>query len=483
MIVPYTKPQPRPQLAWMLDATRAITEDHDYVVARDFNGQVWASADLVWDLLRDRHGEALTWEGHPIKWHLQRGEPWYVRVLQIPHPDRPEDVASALSAWADWLHSYGAAPQGSLGGSGFSLLKATLPDPLWTSVGELPPIRFVVGGRQVWGVHGSPAIFEGSMTQWDMRAAYASTLGGMRYGGRWKRWSASYPFYLDADNGLMVFIRARVKVPDKARFASVHDVFAGPLLRRPRRERDLFEEAVWPTEYPVNVTIQGVWTWPELIEAGHAGCDYTILDGWVHEAPPDMYPFADWWAAVQQGREMDGFAGTLAKATGNATWGQFSIRSSGHRGILSRTPRGKRDYKRLHTRNKGNPSQRAPDLAEYLCGVVRSRLFRGMRIAAGRMICAHTDGIWVLGDDVIVPGWRRKQAAKLMRFDNPQCLAFTYRGSEEYVVAGVHANGVRDWFEQRWSQILQQHAPKPYAMNEKARAGDPIPVIRHDGDN
>lgn len=472
MIVPYKSPRRRPQVAWLISHEAALHEDGGLYRLDQLEGvQVWAGFELVNDLLRDCHGEAVCWDGKPIRWSAVPGSGAFnVRVLHLSYPENPEPAIAGLASWRDWLCAAGAAPAGSLGGSGISLVKATLEAPLWTGVGELPPVRFVLGGRQELGPNGAPAVFDGPLVHLDMRAAYAQTLGGLRYGGRWmKVGAAGYPLSLD-QNGKLLFVRAQVEIPE---------LDLGPLPERPRSERNLFVALLNPVVYPAGRTLQGTWTLEELEQAERAGCRIKrVLDIWVHTPGIYEYPFGPWWEAVQRGRELPGFGGALAKATGNATWGMFAVRRHGRRQILARRREGKRTVREwsqpLPTR--GNPSLRAPDLAESITGRVRAELHRGMSLAGDLLVCAHTDGLWAF-KGVSVPGWRRKLSATGLRLLNPQAFAWTSKeGVVEYVLAGVPAWRAEDHFERAWEDQEQERAGRPYALSGAVPA-DPIPLV------
>ena len=358
----------------------------------------------------------------------------------------------SLEHWRDWLADYGASPLGSLGSSGFSLLKATLRGPLWTGVGDRPPVRFTLGGRQELGPAGRGA-FEGRLEHLDLPAAYARTLGSLRYGGWWRKVDVGYPWERAHARGALVFLRARVKVPEGLVF--------GPLPRRPRRqprvlswhslELALADEA--PFEYPRGTTLQGCWTWDELRAALDAGAELrAILDVWVHVAEEHSLPFWPWWQAVEHGRRMRGFAGLLAKATGNATWGQFAIRRDGSRDVISYTRRA--DAVRIRKRPLPVHGSRpgAPDLAEQLTGKVRAELFSFMVAAGESLLSAHTDGAWTRHLGFRPAGWRLDDRAVRLELLGPQELRYWRPGAEEpsYTVSGVPERLAPESFERQW---------------------------------
>jgi hypothetical protein len=357
-----------------------------------------------------------------------------------------------------------------------SLLKATLESPLYTHLGAPPPIRFTLGGRQEFGPHWAPLDVQIPVRQWDIQAAYARTLGNLRYGGYWAKVDKDFPFELDASDDAMMYIRAKVRIPD------YQPKTLGPLAERGRKAEDAFMALLFPTLYPTGRDLQGIWTWQELAVAEAWGCKILrIIEGWTHVSGDR--PFIPWLRAIEQGRAMEGFAGLLAKATGNATWGQFAIRKAS-RTIVKYDPKAKRrTIKPLRMPGGGNPSQRAPDLAEFVCGLVRAQLYQGMRIAGDSLISAHTDGLWKIDDNKIIPGWRSKEKAIRLRLINPQELAYRCKGesSDHYVVAGLRADRAPEFFEQSWQEIQNsvEYQGRPYTLRERDRvAPKPFPVLK-----
>lgn len=469
MIQPYKNARAREEMCWLLDERRALHESFLEIELTDVDDtmNVWASNDLVTGLLARGLGEALCWENKIIRWKPSGTKQWIVRVLRTVCPDDPEVALLGLCAWRDWLMEYGAAPAGSLGGSGMSLLKATLKEPLWTSAGDPPPITFTLGGRQVIGPRGAPAEFHGPLRHWDMQAAYARTLGNLRYGGWWRRIEDLRLAERLARKGpqRMMFIRARVRLPDQEWAPEI-----GPLPARPRSEPRSVQTIIDPVKYPTGRTLQGIWTWNELQTCeNHGGQILRVLDAWHHFAREDSYPFKPWLAAVLSGRqELEGFAGTLAKATGNATWGQFAIRKNARRTTMRVEIHNGRRRRIVRSRpiRGGNPSQRAFELAEYVCAKVRCELYRGMMQADDELVSAHTDGLWLLGS-TYVQGWRSKDAAVRMRLIGPQEMAYTRPdGSEVYVVSGVPVKTAEPFFEDEWTKLA---GPRPFALREEDR--------------
>jgi hypothetical protein len=450
VIFPYKNPRPHRTLAYLVDGDTVLHEDGKLVALRDAlagDVQVWADAQQLRELTRAGRGSAVLWRFVAIGWHPDRdAQAWPVRGLQVEQPESPSDTIRGLARWRDWLESYGAAPAGSLGGSGMSLLKATLERPLWTSSGDLPPIRYTLGGRQL-SSSPTPRVIRGRLRHSDMVAAYANTLGRVRYGNRWQQLGPrdlNWRLLAERNPDMLVYVHAVVDIPDTLQF--------GPLPDRPRSQPKGAATLFWALEqesYPTGRRLQGTWSWPELQQAIDAGCKLgRVLDVWVHMAGESERPFARWLEAVQRGRDLGGFAGTLAKATGNATWGQLAI-AKGQRKIVAK---GRSENVRLRG---GNPSQRAFDLAEWIAGSVRARLHAGIEHAGDRLVCAHTDGLWA--DRVSVPGWRVKRSrdADTLRLMDAQHLSYRRDGFDwEYVVAGVLDPG--EWFEARWKRFAER---------------------------
>lgn len=450
-IAPYVTHPKAPRVAW-LDGDGLVWLEGGDTVAPELlpdGYRCWTSYDVaVNELLARSQGEALCWNNEPIRWRPSSAVGFQSRravyVLRLPFPPEPELCLRELQGWRDWLEACGASPTGTLGSSSWSLLKASLSAPLWTNVGELPPITFTLGGRQ----EAAPAgVYEGELTHVDMPAAYAAELGALAYGGRWHRVPGSFRFDMAATGGLMLFVRAKVRVP-----AGV----LGPLPRRPRSKPKppvLFEQAT----YPSGCRLQGTWTWDELVAARDAGCDVRPLEGWVHMPEGRRpRPFARWWGMVQVGRGMDGVAGMLAKATGNALWGQFCI-SSGSKSVNRWTAAGRLVRVQVPVRGQRPGS---PDLAETVTGRVRARLYRMMLEAGDGLVSAHTDGGWVRAP-FLFPGWREKDEARRIELLNPQMLAYTRPAGERLVVAaGVPSRFADRVFSRAWTAAGLEPAGK-----------------------
>lgn len=450
IVAPYKLRPTPPDLCLLTDGAGFLDEHGRILTAaqRPKGVHAWASLDQVNRLLRQGKGRALCWRGQPIRYALP-SDPhgFHVRVLALPFPEDPDDAIAGLGRWRDWLASEGAAPQGSLGSTSMSLLRSTLEQELWTGVPfeSCPPIRFTIGGRQELGPAGAPAEYRGQVRHFDIRAAYATMLGRLEYGGLWYRMRNPARIEGHAEllnrGGRMVFVRARVRLTGSA---------PGPLVRRPRVEPDTVF-GFFP-EYPTSGIIQGVWSYPEVAAAQEQGASVKLLEGWFHSSGADQaYPFRPWLHRIEQGRRMKGFPGVLAKATGNALWGQFCISAHGRKQVLFYDRAGRRHLIEVAVQGSRRP---AHDLSEYLTGSVRAELYRFCAAAGSRLCSAHTDGGWAdCTDGWSYPAWRLKETTSQLRVLDPQVLAYAdSAGVERYVVAGWPSDDAEDRFESEWSE-------------------------------
>lgn len=474
MIVdPYVRSPAAPTVAVLTREGRIVSEHGELLDPDDWpkDTRAWCDYDTVRELVTEQGiGEALCWNSEEIRWRHERldVEGWKARrsdvsVLRLPFPEEPTKALQALGAWRDWLARYGASPTGTSGSAAWSLLRATLTETLYCSMGSTPPILQTLGGRVELGPAGAGR-YEGALTQVDMQAAYARELSSLRYGGRWYR-SGDLPGVRRspdwwASEGRPVFVRARLQIPDG---------LYGPLVRRPLRRTStmlFFFSQLHERRYPVATTMQGVWTWQEVSAAVEHGARLLgVLEFWVHMAA--RRPFADWWTAIEQGRSMPGLAGQLAKVTGNALWGRFCMdaRTQGRRSIRSRN--GKISSRELPLKGGLPP---AHDLAETVSGRVRAELYRLMIKVGDGLLSAHTDGAWIRGgearseselstSELCVTGaaWRVKQPARRLDLIDPQTLRYwpspSHPSEPWHVYAGVPARQAAAAFENAWSKV------------------------------
>ena len=462
---PYKKPPTAHRMAVLNEDGATCTTEENETVALDAlpeTHRVWGEYDLMMRLWGDKKGEALCWQNKPVRWRHRRylnEDKWVprhtdVRVLRLSFPEH-EEALPGFARWRDFLAARGAAPLGSMGQSSWSLLRSTLRRPLWTNVGDKPPVEFVIGGRQELLQSGT--FYD--VRHYDLPAAYASMLGHMRYGGHWARVGVNYPYRIAAAKGVLCFVQAEVKVPDG---------IVGPLCARaddPERPGMTWSNAA--TRYPVGDTITGCWTFEEVDAASDNGCEVQLHDVWIHLSDDNLYPFEPWWDAIQEARQLPGFAGVLSKTMGNTLWGQFCV-----------TPDAKREIK-YWTGTRANPgTQRrpapfsgqninySPDLAETLTGRVRAALYRCMRQVGAPLLFAHTDGLWTEGVVPSLPeiGWREKIKAHSIDVLMPQLYRYYQRkgGEATYAVAGAPDSLAPAIFEAAWSGMSETDFGRRY---------------------
>lgn len=464
MIVrPYKRNPEPPPVAFLDQEGRIVDEAGETLAPEEVpkGTRCYGSWEQVWELVREGVGEALCWNDEEIRFrHRARPEeterwvsrPSDVYVLKLPFArEEVERNVRAVGRWRDWLGRHGAAPTGTTGSAAMSLLRATLEDKLVCGQGMRPPLLQTLGGRQELGPAGRGS-FPGPLCLHDLPSAYAAELGGLLYGGEW--WPAAAlprPAAEYAARGLPVFVRARVRIPALA---------YGPLPKRPnRRMRSYLDAYAFGASYPVDGRLQGLWTFQELAAAEAAGARVEkVIEAWVHRS--GWRPFAPWWEAIQEGRRMRGYAGALAKLTGNALWGRFAMdpRALGKRGIRRKT--GKKIVQRSLA--KGSWQYPAHDLAETISGRTRARLFSLMAAAGEDLISAHTDGAWTRAGFDSGPGWRPKEGASRLDLLSPQVLRYwpappRFAESGPVVVfAGIPAERAPEAFAEAWEREVER---------------------------
>lgn len=463
IVEPYKRPPAPPGVAVLTEAAEIVTEDGAWLDPEEVPSsvRVFAQWDVVRLLMYGGIGEALCWNNEEIRWrfraHPEEGE-WVARpsdafVLRLPLTETltPRAFLAGVVAWRDWLAQYAAAPTGTTGSSSMSLLRSRLRRRLVCGWGERPPLIQTRGGRMQLGPAGQGR-FEGRLVQLDLPSAYARLIGEATYGGVWQEADHTgrrFDYWLS--DPAPMFVQAEVTVPASIGY--------GPLMRCFKRrvhyaEMQVHSRTVYrdgtPWLYPVGRRLAGVWSRAEFLAAVEAGCKAKVRKAWVQRS--DGQPFTAWWESVQEGRaKLDGPGEALAKMTGNALWGRFCLdpRVAGRRTI----------------RGAGGPSRAlrdrpapppAHDLAEWVSGTTRGRLFEAMRWAGDRLLSANTDGLWVRDDGTPPPeGWRVKAEAHRLDLIGPTCLRYWPVKSRwpRVVFAGVPAIDAAQAFEREWELL------------------------------
>lgn len=427
--------------------------------------------DIVRGLMRAGVGEALCWNSEEVKWRRTprpEEEDWVNRPTDVAvhrvhvHLRRRERAfLDDLVAWRDWLRRAGArAASGTVGSEAMSLLRASLQGqpPIITGqafsvASDRPPIRWTRGGRLQDGPRGQGS-HRGQLVQLDLPSAYSSLLGGLRYSGAWLQIDTRgrhFDSWLTGSDEVPMFVRCQVEVPELP---------TGPLLRPTRRRQNFITmqtdgmlkgDRVPDPPYPSGCYLAGTWTRAEIVAAMRAGCTVEVQQAWVHRS--DRHPFRAWWETILAGREeLHGEHGELlVKMTGNALVGQFS-REGGRRSIRG----GGRRLRRLPAGFQPYP---AHDLAEYVTGTTRARLYELIRWAGDRLLTAHTDGAWLVDDGTPYPeGWRVKQRAHLLELLGPQAYRYWRGRWPTVVMAGAPPVEAEERFSEEWARYVHREA-------------------------
>ncbi len=388
------------------------------------DARLFADRDLIRPRLYRGDGRAILYNAVPVRWLPDVSR----QVILLPgYPGEGGDLLDGLVAWRDFLWSCGASI-GSNGHSGMSLLRASIDHPIFLGRGLAgPKLIEVVGGRQEAFV---PPGHYSSFVHYDLKAAYASTLGALSYSGRWQQWPQ-----VPTETHRAVFVRARIRFPKH--------LVAGPLPRRRKPPTSAFVRSVLERDYPTRGSMVGTWEASELAAATEAGCGVKVERAWLQTGPFVEHPFEAWWALIQAGRELPGIAGNLAKYAGNALWGTLIATGERH---LVRYVDGLAEVIEALPIHQEAEEHRGTDVAEIITARVRSRLYRELMASAGdRLISVHTDGGLVADT---VPGighglglskdWRAKDAGDRLVYISPSCYRFRRPGTgTAYVMAGV----------------------------------------------
>jgi hypothetical protein len=411
---------------------------------------------ILWDtavyLTKKGQGEILRWNGSEIRWrgtkHIDE-DYWKPRVfdagiLKFPVTTETDfnTLLKELVEFRDWICSEGARPYCSLGSTSISLLKAKLDKEFVTGRGSEPPIEFTRGGRTVMGKEGM-GTYEGQIYNWDLPAAYASSLGNICYDGIWaiRPYNSAIKAY---GHGAPVYCHAIVDIPNLP-FGPLPDYLSRPDNPIERAFRNALG-------FPTEEKVEGVWILNELEAAEETGCKITPITCWVNMT--GRQPFLPWWNAILHGRSLEGrLARFLAKRTGNALWGMFaSDQKANSSKVIIHFENGEQKNRRIDFRVNGQKP--GHDLAEAISGTVRAKLYQHIVAANTHLLSAHTDGLWVEGNYEKPDGWRIKTEAKRIDLIDPQTFRYHTSNRNSYVVmSGIPPKIAPEKFQQRWDRI------------------------------
>jgi len=434
MIRPYKRPPKVPPVALVRADGAIVREDGSTcrLLYPDDETLVYADKDVA-----ERH--ALAGRGSIIRWN-DTWTRWEVDgrsvILLAGFPGDDAAILQGLITWRDWIAAAGATI-GTIGSASMSLFRASLDRPLYINGGDGPTLPEVVGGRQEQGI---PPGYYGPFVAWDMAGAYTRALGTMLYqGGAWVRTNALPA----ADEPWPVFAHAKIVVDPGASW--------GPLPRRLRKpEPTGITRKMLVREYPRG-RFQGLWSGTELRAAERSGARVKVDRVWIM-AGRERYPFRRWLSLVDAGRRLPGYAGRLAKMTGNALWGRFIF--YGDRNRLSY------ETGTMVVTDEpipGRNPQAAPDLAELVTSTVRARVLDDLLTPYGEHVWSvHTDGGLV--DAACTPtlpaDWRAKERGQALIYIGPQAYAWSEGKGLRYKLAGTPPDQVVDTFANLRKTVL-----------------------------
>lgn len=415
--------------------------------------------DDIWN--KQKLGEVLKYDGTIIKWRMKcparfkskiswPNDSLEVNVINSRGvPAKIEWLLEGYVNWRDWVEEYGGNIIGTMSSTSWSLFKASLQEDTWeTPYKGVPGIEFPIGGRLL-PCKSLRSTFSGDYIQWDLYSAYTKRLSSLAFGGigsSWREVRTTTNFDRLVEKGYCVYIEARVKFPRERKYN------LGPL---PIRRTEYHPRPTSNIQYPSEGIIEGIWTYEEIRDADRFGANITFRRAFVHFPTGRKYFHEDWYRIIQEGRtNLPGFARGLVKQTGNALWGRYAMRIRPSKTVW-RDSDGKRRWI-VHPVKTIKRSQ-CMELADQLCGKIRSNLF-GFAISANDcLIQGNTDGAWVSNEREWRPpsdDWRiKRRAIKLDVLDDA-----TYRywedGKEKptYVVPGVATDFTESYFNRQWNK-------------------------------
>jgi len=450
---------PHRDIAILLDEKTILLEDGtEWPYEKTPVGtKIYASKKLIKEIwFQKKLGEVLKYDGDIIKWRIKCPDRFKSRiswpnneqeVTVVNSRSFPPDIEKQLDAyieWRDWVESYGGNIVGTMSSTSWSLFKTTLSTGTWeTPYIGVPGIDHPIGGR-VLPCKSTWTSFKGDFIQWDLYSAYSRKLAGLAFGGtgsKWKQISIRANFDQLVENGFCVYIKARLYLRKS---------ILGPVpIRRPRYSprptRDI--------QYPTKGVIEGIWTYEEIRAAERAGAKVIYIQSYIHIPTGRRYFHRDWFKIIQEGREnLTGYSKGLAKQTGNALWGRYAMRIRPAKTVW-RNEDGEREWIKHPTRMfKRNQCM---ELADQLCGKIRSSLYEFASSADDLLLQGNTDGAWISNNREWRPpsdDWRIKRTAT--RIDIIDDVTYRYwtegKKSPTYIVPGINIEFTENYFDRTW---------------------------------
>lgn len=417
-----------------------------------------AVIDEVWQ--QNKIGEVLRYDGNIIKWRKECPAR-YTKKTSWPNDCKEANVVSPMmfpsdpikalehySNWRDWVESNGGNIVGTMSSTSWTIFKASLRKDIWeTPFQGVPGIDHPIGGRLL-PCKSQWTTFQGDLIQWDLHSAYTRRLSELSFGGIGSKWvevSTKANFDKMVERGMLVYIEATINLgKNRAVLAPI-----------PRRRKEYHPRPASSIEYPYDESIDGIWTYEEIRNADMVGAGIRIRTAYVHVATGQKYFHRNWFQIIQEGRaNLTGYGRGLVKQTGNSLWGRYAMRVRPAKTVW-RGIDGKRVWEVHPVRTlKRNQSM---ELADQLCGKIRSDLFEFAHSAGDILLQGNTDGAWIEYKEGWLPpnhGWRIKHRAYKMELIDDGTYRYWTEGESDptYVVPGVTTEFTEQYFIRQWGK-------------------------------
>lgn len=305
-----------------------------------------------------------------------------------------------------WLRSYGVGA-GSIPAMAWGLFRASLARPY--TVGFDPEIGRAAffGGRQEISTAG---IYK-NMQAIDIKAAYPAAMARPEGYALTLR-EVDPTTKLDAT--LAGIAEAEVFVPEAMPYA--------PLPVRLDADVIAYQKGY----------IRGYWPWCELAAALEVGAEVNVLRSWAPARTAEI--FTPWWPLANEGRELPGRAGVLAKAISNSTWGQFGMAAE-DRAIRQFADDKGNQYVDVPLDDHQLPHSWTAHVAAETTGRVRTQMLLEGLYGGSKPAHIDTDGVIVPSGSPIPNGggdqpgqWRVKADIPVCDIRGPQLYRWTCPG-------------------------------------------------------
>ena len=371
---------------------------------------------------------ATLWRGREVR---MRHKATGMTVTSLRGVLEPKTAFDDLEVVLKWLRSYGVSP-GSIPQMAWGLFRASLNRTY--VVGADPEVGHAAfyGGRQEIT---TPGTYK-EMQLVDIAQAYPAAMARPE-GYALSLRECSNATYLDPTAAGIAF--ASVYVPEFLPYAPLPTRVGDGSMITYQHGR-----------------IEGAWSWCELEAAAKVGAEVTVLKNYAPDRQAEL--FGPWWPLAQEGRELPGGAGRLAKSISNSTWGQFGMRQEAKQTRSYLDDAGQYEELTDHEDHLLPHSYTAHVAAETTARVRSQVLIEGL-YGGSEPVHIDTDGMIVAnGSPVPVdtgePGtWRIKADINELDLRGPQLYRWTCPGcgvSHEhwhYNSSGIPAANAPGFFE------------------------------------